>query len=108
MPAYLIISARITDPKAFRVYAERAARLVAQFGGRYIVLGALAQALEGEPVAAGTKWVISEWPDVASARRFWDSAEYAQAKRLREGTGNFDVRLIDGPSPAPVSPEPSS
>jgi N-methylhydantoinase B/oxoprolinase/acetone carboxylase alpha subunit len=42
------------------------------------------------------------------ARRFWDSAEYAEAKRLREGTGHFDVRLIEGPSPVPVSPERSS
>jgi uncharacterized protein (DUF1330 family) len=108
MPAYLIVSARITDPQAFRAYAVRAAELVAQFGGRYLVLGGAAQTLEGEPVEAGAKWVISEWPDVASARRFWDSAEYAEAKRLREGTGHFDVRLIEGPSPVPVSPERSS
>ena len=108
MPAYMIVTARISDPQAFRAYAQRAARLVAQFGGRYLVLGAAPQALEGSPADAGAKWVISEWPDAASARRFWDSAEYAEAKRLREGTGHFDVRLIEGPSPVPVSPERSS
>ncbi len=110
MPAYMIVTARISDPQAFRAYAQRAARLVAQFGGRYLVLGAAPQALEGSPADAGAdaKWVISEWPDAASARKFWDSAEYAEVKRLREGTGQFEVRLLDGHSPAPVSLERSS
>lgn len=108
MPAYMIVTARISDAKAFSAYAKEASRLVAHFGGRYIVLGASAQALEGESGDVGAKWVISEWPDLASARRFWDSAEYAETKRLREGTGQFEVRLLDGLSPAPVTPEHSS
>ena len=108
MPAYMIVTARISDPQAFRAYAQRAARLVAQFGGRYLVLGAAPQALEGASADAGAKWVISEWPDVASARRFWDSAEYAEVKRLRDGTGQFEVRLLEGPAPAAVSTDRST
>ena len=47
-------------------------------------------------------------PDVASARRFWDSAEYAEVKRLRDGTGQFEVRLLEGPAPAALSTDRST
>ena len=104
MPAYMIITARISDPQGFRAYAEQASRLVAHYGGRYLVLGAATQALEGAEGDVGTKWVISEWPDSATARKFWDSAEYAEVKRLREGTGHFEVRLLEGLPPATLAP----
>jgi uncharacterized protein (DUF1330 family) len=44
--------------------------------------------------------LVSEWPDRAAAQRFWESPEYAEAKKLREGIGKFQVLLIDS---APVS-----
>jgi hypothetical protein len=47
MPAYLLIQARLTDPVRFRDYAQRAAALVARFGGRYRVLGGQPLQLEG-------------------------------------------------------------
>ena len=100
MPVYMVITARISDPLAFRAYAERASRLVVEFGGRYLVVGAAPQTLELLQDDVGVKWVISEWPDSASARRFWDSAEYAEVKGLRDGTGQFEVRLLEGIAPA--------
>jgi uncharacterized protein (DUF1330 family) len=39
--------------------------------------------------------VISEWPDKASALAFWNSPEYAQAKKLREGIADCQVLLIE-------------
>lgn len=94
MSAFLLVTARISDPAAFRAYAREAASLVTAFGGRYRVLGSVAEALEGD--APEGKMVISEWPSVEAARRFWDSAEYAQVKKLRAGTGSFDVVLLEG------------
>ncbi|MEO5829159.1 MAG: DUF1330 domain-containing protein [Rhodanobacter sp.] len=94
MSAFLVVTARISDPLAFRAYAEKTAALVAAFGGHYRVLGALPEVLEGQPREG--KVVISEWPSMEAARRFWDSPEYAQARQLREGTGSFDVMLVNG------------
>ncbi|MBK9953740.1 MAG: DUF1330 domain-containing protein [Rhodocyclaceae bacterium] len=94
MPAYLLIQARLTDPVRFRDYAQRAAALVARFGGRYRVLGGQPLQLEGAESDLST--VISEWPDRATALRFWNSPEYAEIKTLRIGTGTFDVKLLDG------------
>lgn len=94
MTAYLVIEARIHDRERFATYARATPPLVARHGGRYIVLGGQQSPLEGD--WTGARVVISAWPDAAAARRFWDSPEYAEARRLREGTGEFRVLLVDG------------
>ena len=42
--------------------------------------------------------VISEWPDKETAKRFWNSAEYAEVKKLREGIADCQVLLIEAPA----------
>lgn len=100
--AYLIIEARITDPKKFADYASAASALVARMGGRYVVMRGEQEWLEGPSDAART--VVSEWPDRAAALAFWHCDEYARIKPLRAGTGDFRVRLVD----ATVPPEPTT
>lgn len=94
MPAYMIVEARITDLARFRAYAEANPALVARFGGRYLAIRTATEPLEGD--WEGSKLVISEWPHMDAARRYWHSPEYAALKRLREGTGAFRVILVDG------------
>ena len=96
--AYLIIEARITDPKKFADYAGAAAAMVARFGGRYVVMRGDQAWLEGPSDAART--VVSQWPDRAAALAFWNSDEYARIKPLRAGTGDFRVRLVDAATPS--------
>lgn len=43
-----------------------------------------------------TKIVIQKWPNTETAQKFWNSPEYAQVKRLREGTGTFRIMLVEG------------
>ncbi len=40
--------------------------------------------------------VVSVWPSRANALAFWNSEEYAQVRKLREWTGEFQVVLVDG------------
>ena len=97
----MIIQARLTKPQDFRAYAVAAAALVARLGGHYRVVSGATSVLEGS--WPEVKTVISEWPDRASALAFWQCDEYAQVKTLREGTGEFNVVLIDGiDEPAPL------
>jgi uncharacterized protein (DUF1330 family) len=94
MPAYMIVEARIADLDRFRPYAEANPALVARFGGRYLAIRTATEALEGD--WNGAKVVVSVWPDMDAARRYWHSPEYAALKRMREGTGTFRVILVDG------------
>ncbi|WP_430443731.1 DUF1330 domain-containing protein [Sphingorhabdus contaminans] len=97
MPTYMIVTAKIADRDAFiSGYGTAAAKLVEQFGGRYVLRGPGAELLEGN-FGDGASMVISEWPDRETAKRFWNSAEYAKAKKLREGVADVQVLLIDAP-----------
>jgi uncharacterized protein (DUF1330 family) len=98
MPAYMIVIADIADRERFIAgYGAAAAKLVGQYGGRYLLRGPGAEALEGE-LGDGASVVISEWPDKEAAHRFWNSPEYCEAKALREGIADCRVLLIDAPA----------
>ncbi|ODS94569.1 MAG: hypothetical protein ABS49_11745 [Erythrobacter sp. SCN 62-14] len=102
MPAYMIVTAKVHDREKFITgYGAAAAALIPQFGGEYLLRGPGAECLEGE-FGEGASMVISKWPDRAAALAFWNSAEYAEVKRLREGLADVQVLLIDGPDIAVV------
>ena len=97
MPAYMIVTAKIADREAFiNGYGAKAAELVAKHGGRYVLRGPGAELLEGA-FGDGASMVISEWPDKDAAKRFWNSPEYAEAKKLREGIADCQVLVIEAP-----------
>ena len=76
---------------------QAAAELVNRMGGRYLLMGPGAELLEGD-FGNGASMVISEWPDKAAAKAFWDSEEYAEIKKLREGIADCQVLLIEAPA----------
>jgi uncharacterized protein (DUF1330 family) len=95
MPAYMIVTAKIEDRDAFiHGYGAAAAKLVEQFGGKYVLRGPGAELLEGD-FGAGASMVISEWPDKAAALAFWNSPDYAEVKKLRAGIADCQVLLIE-------------
>lgn len=97
MAAYMLIAAKIGDRDAFRSgYGRAAAELVAKYGGEYLVLAPGAELLEGT-LEGYSSVAISKWPDKATALAFWNSAEYAEAKKLREGFADVEVILVEAP-----------
>jgi len=103
MPAYMIVVADISDREKFiSAYAPAAARLVSDFGGRYVLRAPGAEVLEGE-IGPNRSVVVSEWPDKAAALRFWHSAEYQAVKKLREGACTAEVLLVEAAAGLPQS-----
>ena len=97
MAAYMIITAHITERERFiQGYGKAAGELVARFGGHYILMGAGAELLEGD-FGDSAAMVISEWPDKETAKKFWNSPEYKEVKKLREGLADCQVLLIEAP-----------
>lgn len=97
MSAWLVITAHIRDRAGFMAgYAPAAAALVEQFGGRYVIRAPGALQLEGEG-RDGASVVVSQWPDKAAALAFWNSPEYADVRRLREGMAEVSVLLVEAP-----------
>lgn len=94
----LVLGAFTDLPRFLAGYQAAVEPLIRQFGGRYLLMGQHLQLLEGSFPAGGGA-VVSVWPNRAAALSFWNSAEYAQVRKLRAGTGEFQVVLVDGPPP---------
>lgn len=101
MPAYLIVQIRFTaDRSSFAAYRDAVGPLSQRFGGRYLVAGgAPVEALEG--AHDGRSLVILEFPSMDRLHAFWDSPDYAEVKRLREGLAELDVWAVPGFQPPP-------
>lgn len=94
---YMIVTAVIKDRDAFiNGYGKATGAIVAKFGGRYVLRGPGAKLLEGN-FGDGAGMVISEWPDRETVEKFWNSPEYREAAKLREGIADCQVLVIDAP-----------
>ena len=96
MPAYIAVDISINDPVTYDRYKTLAPPSIAKYGGRYLVRGGTTTALEGSWMPQ--RFVILEFADADTARRWWDSPEYAEAKALRQSCSDTDMLLVDGPA----------
>jgi uncharacterized protein (DUF1330 family) len=94
MAAYVIVETDVTDPERYERYKAAATEAVVAHGGRYLVRGGELDVLEGdwEP----SRLVVLEFDDLATARRWYDSEGYRQARRLREGAARLRLVAVQG------------
>ena len=95
MPAYAIADVKITDPEQYKQYMALSPAAIEAAGGRFLVRGGLHEVLEGnwQP----SRLVMAEFPDLASARAFYDSARYREARAKRAGaTEFFNMVVVQG------------
>jgi uncharacterized protein (DUF1330 family) len=69
MPAYIIGQINITNPDKYQEYAK---------------------------LAGHTRIVVSEFPDVETAKRFYNSVEYQAAREKRLGAADFNMMVVEG------------
>jgi uncharacterized protein (DUF1330 family) len=94
MAAYLISDVTARDPAAWEIYRARAAASIEAYGGRYLVRGGAITVLEGQRHPSAL--VVVEFPDVATARRWYASPEYAAALEVRDRALDRSLVLVDG------------
>jgi uncharacterized protein (DUF1330 family) len=96
MPAYIAVDISINDPVTYDRYKTMAPPSIAKYDGRYLVRGGSTTTLEGS--WKPQRFVIPEFADAETARQWWDSPEYAEAKALRQSCSDTDMLLVDGPA----------
>jgi uncharacterized protein (DUF1330 family) len=95
MPAYIIGDVRDAwDQVALEEYRRRNTPTVESRGGRFIVRGGEATTLEGEWDTR--RIVVIEFPDLATAREWWESEDYAPLKAMRQSASDMNIILVDG------------
>src|ERR1700736_1333782 len=86
MSAYLISQVEVLDAEAWENYRPRAARAIAQFGGRYLVRGAGADVIEAdwpEEEPPPQTVIVAEFPSMKALKDWYTSPQYAEAFAFR-------------------------
>lgn len=94
MPAYLIVNIDITDPKEYDAYRAQVPATIAKYGGKYLVRGGRAEALEGE--VQPKRIAVVEFPTYERAVEWWNSPEYAPVKAIRMRSATSDMIVVEG------------
>ena len=94
MAAYVIAEVEVTNPEGYKEYASHVPGTIAKYGGRFLVRGGAATVLEGDWPTL--RRVIIEFPSAEVAKKWWDSTEYAEPKRMRRANSKGRLILLDG------------
>ena len=94
MTTYVIYQADILDAVKYEEYKAQVAPNIVAAGGRYLVRGGDATALEGEMPASRT--VVLAFPTCQAALDWYHSEEYAAIKKLRDGDARATLYVVDG------------
>lgn len=89
----LIALMKILDAEKLATYRSRAAAALKRHGGSLHAAGAVAETLEGAPMAADTAAVLS-FPDAEAARGWINDPELAETHALRRGSGESTIVML--------------
>lgn len=91
---YVVAEIDVKDAAAYERYKPIAAAAIARHGGRYLVRGGAAQAIEG--AAPAGRVVVLEFGSVAAAMAFENSPDYRAAAAIRHAAANSRVFVVEG------------
>ena len=94
MPAYFIVDIDVTDPTAFEEYRKAVPATVEKYGGKFLVRGGRMEVVEGS--WRPKRVVVTEFPSLEQAKRWYDSEEYRALKALRLRISKGNVILVEG------------
>jgi len=94
MAAYMIARIKVTDPEQYKKYIAVTPGILAKFGAKFIARGGETVTLEGPEET--TRVVIVEFPSLDKVREFYNSAEYQEAIKIREGAAEVSLVGVAG------------
>ena len=95
MSAYVIARVDVTDLEKWKEYAAAAGPSSVPFGGEYIVRGGKVEGLENDE-DEGRRVVVLKFPDMDSARNWYHSKAYTEARKIRANAGHARFMLVEG------------
>ena len=94
MPAYIIAMVNVKDADKYQEYAKRAGPAGAKLGSRFLVRGGKKHTMEGD--VPFERIVVNEFKDVETAKKFYNSVEYQEARKYRLGAADFNMIIVEG------------
>ena len=94
MVAYVISNVEVFDNDAYGEYGRLAIPAIDKYNGKFLTRGGAAEVLEGGWTAH--RIVVVEFPSVDQAKDFYNSPEYTEARKKREGAADFNMMVVEG------------
>ena len=93
MTVYTMAHIDVHDDEEYARYAELAGSAVQQYGGKFLARGGETVVMEGH---ARARNVIIEWPDMDTAKAFYNGPEYQKALSHGLPAANRDYIFVEG------------
>lgn len=90
---YWIASVDVTDPEGYKEYIAANAAAFSKYGAKFLVRGGKYEVPEGY---FGSRNIVLEFDDYATAVACYHSPEYAAAKAKRMGRAEANLMIIEG------------
>ena len=100
---YWIARVDVHNMDGYKEYVAQNGAVFNKYGAKFLVRGGPAETREG---SARARNVVIEFKDYATAKACYDSPEYREAMKLREGASVGDLVIVegyDGPQPGTSS-----
>ena len=94
MAAYVILDIDVKDPAGYEEYKKQGAPTILAYGGKPLARGGKTEVLEGD--WQPKRVVLLEFNSIEEARRWWNSPEYNEAKKLRHRSADTNVDFLEG------------
>ena len=95
MAAFVLVDTAIENTEAYERYKALAKPIAEKYGGVYRARGGAMDVRETD-LWTPTRLVIIEFPDMAAARAFVDSKEYAPVQPIRRDNARCTLLILDG------------
>ncbi len=97
MTAYFIVYQNVTDLDQYTQYLNAVVPVIERRSGRFIAQGT-PEVMEG--TLPWQRSVVLEWQSHQDFLDFWESEEYAEIKKLREGAAEWQAVVVEGIHPS--------
>lgn len=94
MPALVIVDIEVTDPVRYEDYKRLASASIAAHGGTYLVRGGRSEVQDG--TWTPRRLVVLQFESFEKAKAWRESAEYAEAKKVREECAQSNMVIVEG------------
>ena len=94
MAAYVIADITVTDAELYPSYTAITPATIEKYGGRFVIRGGAHETLEGDWRPG--RLVMLEFDDMAAARRWYESAEYTEARAIRQRAATGSMIILQG------------
>ena len=90
---YLVAHLRVHDQEGFENFRQMAGPTIAEYGGKVLVREPNPDVREGKNLGIA---LIIEFESIETARKFYESDKYQEAKEIREMASDTDLILVEG------------